>query len=104
MKIKRWHARLRRRLKRRVGADPTLIAAVVGRNLRGGKVSSLVSAQGSHREMPDGELWPLDCGLCAAKNVARRDAPVADQLRTYELQQRSSCALVKNQSYLPGLV
>ena len=41
----------------------------VGKNLRGGKVSALLSGQASHSETPGGQRWSLDCALCAVKNV-----------------------------------
>ena len=68
-KIKRWHARFRRRLIRRMTTHRTTTTTSISTNLRGGSTTTLVSSQASHRETPDGPVWPLDCGLCAAKNV-----------------------------------
>ena len=71
-KLTRWHARLRRRLKR--GMQRGSSTAAPSRNLRGGKFSALVSSQGPHRETSSAPPWKLDCGLCAAKNVAVNSA------------------------------
>ena len=65
-KLKRWHARFRRRLMRGIKREEHQPGAT---NHRGGKVDVIVSAQGSHRETPSGAVWGSDCGLCAIKNV-----------------------------------